>query len=143
MKIIRSLCILTFLSLVVVCGSQPAYGKVVYVSLNATGDGSGSSWENACRSIFAGLGASVIGDEIWVKSGRYMEAIRMKANVALYGGFAGTEQTREERDWVANETIIDATELRYVPEYVTAVVGADCAILDGFTVTGGSRSGVY
>ncbi|MFH1740369.1 MAG: DUF1565 domain-containing protein [bacterium] len=132
MNIVRSLFLLTFLSLVVVCGSQPTFAKVVYVSLNAAGDGSGSSWENACTSVSAGMTASASGDEVWVKSGRYMEAIRMKPHVALYGGFAGTEQIRENRDWTANETIIDATGLNS-----NTVVGANDAILDGFTVTGG------
>ena len=31
----------------VLCITPAAFGKVIYVSLNAAGDGSGTSWENA------------------------------------------------------------------------------------------------
>ncbi|MFH1739372.1 MAG: right-handed parallel beta-helix repeat-containing protein, partial [bacterium] len=132
MNIIRRFFILTILTVVIVCGIQSATAKVVYVSLNATGDGSGSSWENACTSISIGLNRSVSGDEIWVAAGRYLEVVHMEPGVALYGGFLGIEQIRDERDWAANETIIDATGLN-----TSAVIAADETVLDGLTVTGG------
>jgi hypothetical protein len=127
------------------CITPAATGKVVYVSLNAMGDGSGSSWENACTSISAGIAVSatrqyenrvIDADEIWVASGRYMEAIKMKEMISLYGGFSGAETSREARDWAVNETIIDATRLN-----ATTVRAANGAALDGFTVTGGHSSG--
>ncbi|MFH1737967.1 MAG: right-handed parallel beta-helix repeat-containing protein, partial [bacterium] len=121
--------------------TQSASGKVVYVSSNATGDGSGSSWENACRSISAALKASMLDDEIWVASGRYREAIQMKEGVALYGGFSGVEANRDLRDWETNATIIDAP--KSVGTKRPAVTGANDATLDGFTITGGERSGVH
>ena len=83
--------ILAVTSIFFFAATHSASGKIVYVSLDAAGDGSGSSWENAYRSISAGLIASVTGDEIWVASGRYMENIEMKPGVALYGGFLGKE----------------------------------------------------
>ena len=82
----RWYCILTISSLAFFL-AYPAPAKVVYVSQGATGSGSGSSWENACTTITAGLAASASGDEIWVKSATYPEAIDMKEGVALYGGF--------------------------------------------------------
>jgi hypothetical protein len=106
------------------------------------GGGTGSSWADPLGSIGAGLAISASGDEIWVKSATYAEAITMKQGVALYGGFpASGSPTWGDRDWEANETIIDATGLN-----THTVVGADDATLDGFTVTGGSAecgSGVY
>ncbi|HPO08262.1 MAG TPA: right-handed parallel beta-helix repeat-containing protein, partial [bacterium] len=116
----------------------PASCKVVYVASGASGNGSGTSWENACTDISTGLGKCNTGDEVWVAAGRYAEAIEMKPGVVLYGGFSGQEQNREERDWAVNETIIDAAGLGKA-----TVTGADDAILDGFTLTGGEDSGLY
>jgi len=121
--------------------AHPAPAKVVYVAQDATGDGSGSSWENACTNITAGLAASASGDEIWVKSATYSEAITLAEGVALYGGFRGDETTREARDWKANETIINAAG-----QNTHAVVAVDGAILDGLTITGGlaeNGGGIY
>lgn len=106
---------------------------VIHVAWDAEGDGSGSDWENGCRSLTAGLTFSATGDEIWVKAGRYIESITMTAGVDIYGGFKGTESFLEERNWISNETIIDATGLNQ-----SVVLGADNAILDGFTITGGN-----
>ncbi len=137
----RSLITLTSLTVLVLLGIYPTYGNVIYVAQDAIGDESGSDWSNACTSISIGLAASVLGDEVWVAAGQYLEAIEMKEGVALYGGFVGSERSREERDWAANETIIDATGLE-----THVVTGANNAILDGFTVTGGAANdggGVY
>ncbi|MFB3785404.1 MAG: right-handed parallel beta-helix repeat-containing protein [bacterium] len=134
-----------FLLLCILCITPSATGNVIYVSSIATGDGSGSNWANACTSLTAGIaqavtreyqGKIVDTDEIWVASGRYKEAIEMKDLIPMYGGFSGNEAYREERDWAANETIIDATGLN-----ATAVQAAHHGVLDGFTVTGGSPSG--
>lgn len=54
------------------------FAKVVYVSRSATGDGLGSSWENACITITAGLAASASGDEVLVKSATYPVAVKMR-----------------------------------------------------------------
>ncbi|MFH1744040.1 MAG: right-handed parallel beta-helix repeat-containing protein [bacterium] len=136
MKQISSL--ILALLIVVVCFAPVAFGKVVYVVSDAAGNGSGASWEDACTSISARLGECAAGDEIWVAAGRYLEAVEMEEGVAIYGGFSGREKTREEREWSRNETIIDAAGLSS-----STVTGADNAVLDGFTVTGGEYAGVF
>ncbi|MFH1742997.1 MAG: right-handed parallel beta-helix repeat-containing protein, partial [bacterium] len=110
---------------------------VVYVRADAAQGGHGLSWEDALSSI--GVALQIVGgtSEIWVAAGMYHETVRIEAGIAIYGGFAGVEETREERNWVANETTIDASGLK-----ATAVTGSGGAILDGFTVTGGENSGV-
>jgi len=113
----------------------PAQAGIIFVAQDAGGAADGTRWENAYTTTTAGLVASVSGDEIWVKAGRYNEAITLKEGVALYGGFAGTETQRDERNWRANETVIDATGLN-----THVVIGANYATLDGFTLTGGSAS---
>ena len=75
--------------------SLPLSAKVIHVAKQPGPPGDGSSWQGAFKMISAGLTASASGDEIWVKSATYPEAITMKAGVDLYGGFAGTETDRE------------------------------------------------
>ena len=104
--------------------AESSLGKVVHVSPNAPGDGSGTSWENACTSISAGVTASASGDEVWVASGRYAESVQLTDGVAVFGGFRGTETLREDREWSANETIINATGLEFGREF-PAVMGSD------------------
>ncbi|MBI4558846.1 MAG: hypothetical protein HY706_14785 [Candidatus Hydrogenedentes bacterium] len=61
----------------------------------------------------------------------------MKQGVDLYGGFAGTETQRDERDWDTHPTIISgATSRGGLPAY-HVIVGADNPKLDGLAVIGG------
>ena len=58
--------------------------------------------------------ASVAGDELWVKAGTYLPStsgvrtasFTMKTGVAIYGGFAGTESARDQRNWRSNVTVL-------------------------------------
>ncbi|MFH1742993.1 MAG: right-handed parallel beta-helix repeat-containing protein, partial [bacterium] len=111
--------------------------SIMRVKSNALPGGNGSSWDRAVRSISAAIQVMGATGEIWVAAGTYHESIHMEPGIALYGGFVGTEETRGERYWTVNETIIDAAGLD-----TPAVTGADDAILDGFTITGGEDSGV-
>ena len=106
--------------------------KTIYVASDATGNGDGTSWEDAYTLINHALDVALNGDEVWVKGGTYYERITMVEGVGIYGGFVGdaTEEL-EDRDWVANPTVLDAS-------YFTGhlVEGVDDAVLDGFTLTG-------
>lgn len=97
-----------WLILMLATGAGSSSAAVLRVKPGATGSpADGSSWDNAFQSITNALSASVIGDEIWVGAGVYSGGILMKSGVALYGGFAGTESTRDERNPEINESIID------------------------------------
>ncbi|HQP96922.1 MAG TPA: right-handed parallel beta-helix repeat-containing protein, partial [bacterium] len=115
-----------------------ATGSHVYVRADAMPGGDGFSWEKAFNSIGSALEVMWATGEVWAAAGTYSESVEMKPGIAIYGGFTGTEQTREDRDWAGNETVINAGRL-----FASAVTGADGALLDGFTVTGGQRSGVF
>ena len=121
--------ILTFLP------AQPASAKVVYVSQSATGDGSGSSWENACATITAGLAASASLDEVWVAEGIYKEGpwLQLVTDVSLYGGFQGRVTDRNERDWMTHSVRIKSVS---EAERNLWVRGAVKSLLDGFVVEG-------
>ncbi|HQH73305.1 MAG TPA: right-handed parallel beta-helix repeat-containing protein, partial [bacterium] len=108
---------------------------VVYVRADAPKGGDGTSWDRALSSI--GYALWLGPKEIWVAGGTYKESVQMEEGVSIYGGFAGHETALDQRDGTAHATIVDATGTGGA-----AVLGANHARLDGFTLTGGSFSGV-
>ncbi|MEW6236197.1 MAG: choice-of-anchor Q domain-containing protein [Candidatus Omnitrophota bacterium] len=115
-------------------------GDVVYVDLKAQGDHSGSSWANACQNLTEGISKLQTGDEIWAASGVYKENLQISTfEVSLYGGFQGTEQSREERNASKNETIIYALD----PSSFGVEIANGGITLDGFTVKGSGRYGIF
>ena len=90
---------------------------IIYVRANATGANNGSSWTNAYTSLQNAFetarrcGSTI---QIWVARGTYRPAVGanrdsafvMRNNLAIYGGFAGTETQLSHRNWRLNETIL-------------------------------------
>jgi hypothetical protein len=122
----------------------------VYVDeSNIKGPWDGNSWETAYKSVQEGLDNAVnAGEEVWVAEGKYFTtestdrdiATELRSGVDLYGGFKGNETKLESRDWEKNQTILDGDigkqgdaddNSRHV------VIGADDAIIDGFTIQNG------
>jgi uncharacterized repeat protein (TIGR01451 family) len=112
------------------------------------------------------LSAAGYGSEIWVQAGvhypgaagNYTATFTLKNGVRLYGGFAGTETSRDERNWRANPTILsgdidrnDITLNGVVTDASNIVgenayhvlrgenLGAD-TVLDGFIITAGQAN---
>ncbi|MFO0881574.1 MAG: choice-of-anchor Q domain-containing protein [Gemmataceae bacterium] len=102
------------------------------------------------KDLQSALAAAAPGDEIWVAAGTYKATsgtdrsatFDLKSDVALYGGFAGTETARGQRDWARHVTTLsgdvgtpgDASDNSY---HVLRAEGQTGAVVDGFTVTGG------
>jgi uncharacterized repeat protein (TIGR01451 family) len=156
--------------------SSPAVqaAGVIYVDADASG-ASGANWTDAYTNVQAALAVAVAGDEIWVAEGVYYPdegagqidgdrdaTFVLKAGVALYGGFAGGEALREERDWAAHVTVLsgdvdqdDTVDADGVVTTTAAISGsnayhvvssaglAETARLDGFVVTAGRADGSY
>jgi hypothetical protein len=92
-------------------------------------------------------------DQIWVAKGVYLagadraDTFQLRSGLALYGGFAGGEDSPDKRDIMANETILSgnvgAWDVETDNNYqVVTGSGVDyTAVLDGFTVSGGYASG--
>jgi len=132
--------------------AQAGRTEVRYVKLGGGGDC--SSWEEGC-DLQTALASAEAGAEIWVAGGTYYPtesagrsvSFELKNSVAIYGGFAGTETERGQRDWVANPTILsgdigtagDPTDNSY--HVVRANQVDELAILDGFTITDGNANG--
>ena len=123
--------------------------RVYFVRSDAPDGGDGLSWSGAYRSVQKGIDSSFRHAycckeqaETWVGAGRYTiwqssdcDAVFLRKGVSLYGGFKGDETSRDERDWRANETILDgAGKDTWV---VHVVIGSDDSVIDGFTIANG------
>ena len=111
--------------------------------------GDGLSWAMAFNDIQQAIDsandAAAATCEVWVAAGTYYayknsvdNTIQLRGKVPLYGGFAGTEWIREERDWVTNVTIIDGRQSAGSGNRVSHVMtGDNGALVDGFTIQEG------
>lgn len=138
-----------------------ATADVIYVRANATGSGDGSSWQNAFTSLPLAIAAAAAGDELWVAAGTYKPAtgsrdstISLKTGVAIYGGFAGNESQRPQRDIDTHLCVLSgdmndddgpdwSNRSDNCYQVVTALNVDDSAILDGFTIRGGYADGPF
>ncbi len=109
-----------------------------------TGDDahSGLTWADAKQTVGGALAVASAGDEIWVAAGTYNERIHNRVqgetpiDVALYGGFLGSETSRGQRDFAAHATILDGGGLG---EVVKIEGGAGPAMrIDGFRIRNGA-----
>lgn len=135
----KVLLLLAVASLLVICCSAAQCGNVIRVKWDSPANGPGDDWSRAYRTVTAGLNAAVSNDEVWVAGDAdhpYIECITLKNGVALYGGFAGNETERDQRDWTANVTILDGNQAGSV----VTVIGAssESTRIDGFTVQNGT-----
>jgi hypothetical protein len=114
--------------------SQFSTTAVIFVDGDRPASGTGASWEQAFRTIAEAVSAAAQDTQIWVKTGNYVltEQIVVNKAVELLGGFAGTETQHHQRDWTALETVIDGDGQGRC-FYISSP-----AIVDGFTITGGS-----
>lgn len=124
--------------------SAPVPPTIRYVKYHESGLHDGASWSTAFDRIQDAIDAANMDDEIWVASGTYKENIVLKLGVALYGGFAGTESQRSQRNWTTNVTKIDGNSAGSAVEIAASVGGT--TRIDGFTITNGRAvvgGGIY
>ncbi|HEY3267645.1 MAG TPA: right-handed parallel beta-helix repeat-containing protein [Armatimonadota bacterium] len=103
----------------------------------------GTSWAGAKATVGAAVSAAAPGDEVWVAKGVYPEHLVLPAVLALYGGFAGTETSRDQRNWRANVTVLGPQETPSA--YGLSIVSTmwSYVTVDGFTIQNGGESGIY
>ena len=141
----------------------------LYAAPTARGLGNCSNWDNAC-TLQTALTNALSGDEIWVQAGIHypgpagnrLATFALKSGVALYGGFAGTENSRDERNWQTHITVLsgdidrnDITDANGVVTTTAHITGTNAyhvvtaedvdgtAVLDGFFITAGKADGPY
>ncbi|MFH1378536.1 MAG: right-handed parallel beta-helix repeat-containing protein [Planctomycetota bacterium] len=113
--------------------------KVWYVNDDAAGLNNGRTWTDAYTSLKSAITASLTGNQIWVARGTYssyassvLDTFTLKDNVAVYGGFYGTEGTLSAR---ANPPSYVST-LDGASQSERVIVGAN-TVLDGFVIQNG------
>lgn len=128
---------------------------VIRVSTAGNDTQNGLSWAQAKRTVQAAINAAANARcEVWVAAGSYSpsdgratpsptDTIQMADSVGIYGGFAGTETYRHERDWANHATTFDGGYVKGDDETGVqhVVTGANNGILDGVTVRGGNAGG--
>lgn len=109
-----------------------------YVDNTVASSGDGTNWSQAFKTIKEAVDSASRGDEIWVKMGTYLLASRIVVNeaICIYGGFAGWEGQRDQRDWETNVTTVDGQGS------VGCFTFAASAIIDGFTITKAKDSAI-
>lgn len=124
--------------------------STIYVDAEAAGSNEGTSWNDAVTDLNVALNmaASIIAEhasypEIWVAAGTYKgdgtstNAFVMVEGVSVYGGFAGTETSLEERNYETNVTILDGQGTQRVLYQEKAYTEATATVWDGFTIQNG------
>jgi hypothetical protein len=124
----------------------PDANGVLYVDSAVAVAGDGSSWANALNSVGIALSTAAVDTgvhQVWVAKGTYQpesgQSYTMVQNVKIYGGFAGTETALSQRNWQTNTVILKGNGNNVIQSSNLTTTAA----LDGFTITGGSGSGMY
>lgn len=124
----------------------PATATIFRVSPSGPATGAnGATWSTAFRSPQAAALAAGGGDEIWIAAGTYYGpgvnankeniVIQPVPGTAVYGGFAGTETSRSQRNPVANRTILHGADATFGGQVGVEINGAGLipTVIDGLT----------
>lgn len=112
--------------------------NTIYVSTTGNDAANGLSWATAKRNIQTAINTATVGRQVWVKAGVYNERLLMRPGIPVFGGFAGNETSRWQRNLISANTVIDA-QLGGIAVNFLDGAGSE-TILDGFTIRNG-RSG--
>jgi len=155
----------------------------IYVDADASGAADGSSWADAYPTLQDAINNASAANEIWIAEGVYypdegssvtaddvnarFEISGSKDGLALYGGFDGTESTREARAPRTHRTVLsgdiqqdDATDAAGVTPDASDIAGSNShhviwldgrlegplterTVLDGLVVTAGQADGGF
>ena len=121
--------------------------KIVYVTSTGSAGNDGSSWDKAVDNITTAMTKVTAGDEIWMAKGTYVisEKLVLADYVDIYGGFAGTETSVDQRvredeskPWsFVNETILTGNGGNYrLTDVNKGFERTEVAYFDGLTVSG-------
>lgn len=151
------------LMLFLLAGALPVLAVTRYVKPGGNDSNTGTSWSQAYQTLQKAIEVAVAGDEIWLASGTYYptkdnagssspadaraKTFFINKNIAIYGGFNGTESSLTQRNWRTNIAILsgdlgtvgDDSDNAYHVVYIQGVSGS--MLLDGVAITKGKASG--
>ena len=153
-RALRSLLMVGLLSSLSVPGQAQTGALIRYVKAGGSGSGDGTSWANASADVQTMINAAGV-QQVWVATGRYVSSaangsFRLKNNVAIYGGFRGSESSLSQRP-ALNPVLGQLSSTTLTTNAVTSVILSDgiaidansadgltpSAQLDGVVITGG------
>jgi Secretion system C-terminal sorting domain len=115
--------------------------RKLFVDHSIPVSGDGSSWSYAYKTIeealnFATIPSNYYIDTIWIAKGTYTltATLAMRNELAIIGGFTGTETSLNQRNFKTNQTIISGGGVR--PIFDNSNID-NTAVLDGCTITNG------
>lgn len=139
---------------------EDRWPQILFVDVNALYPGDGDCWTLAFDELGDALVVAQSGDEVWVADGEYVpgpdreDTFLISDDVEVYGGFAGNETERDQRDWLVNETILSGdiagdgaegfpwhTQAENSYHVVTFDGASASSLLHGVTVYGGNAEG--
>jgi hypothetical protein len=118
----------------------------IHVDQNAPAGQGGTSWADALDDLHTALASAQAGDEIWVAQSHYLTSTTgdsaasfvIPDGVQVYGGFAGTETERAQRDIQANPTVLTGVG---IARHVVRSTAGKFSVLDGFVIADGLGDG--
>ncbi len=120
----------------------------LFVKADATGNGSGASWQNAFTTLDAAIAAANNRPEvgtIWIARGNYIaqanSTFTIRPGLSLYGGFAGNETSISQRVIADNLTVLNGLRTGPRAPHVVTLTNVIGTVLDGFSIRNGSASG--
>ena len=139
---------------------------ILHVTTTGNDGNDGFSWAQAKQTVQGAVNASLGRAEVWVKAGTYAGQVSLKSGNQLFGGFAGTETKRTQRDWSTNLTTLNGGSgtstitMSLIPDPITTVDGfiitsspaatckgiyanAACGQIAHNTITGNKGGGIY
>jgi predicted outer membrane repeat protein len=119
--------------------TDSARAGVIYVDGSKASSGNGLSWAEAVKSVQEAVDAALPEDEIWIKRGVYIlfTEIAVSKNLALYGGFQGTEHSRDQRNFETYQTVIDGHSAVRCFSITAAAAIDGLTLRNGFAATDG------
>ncbi len=115
-------------------------GSIMHVDgYNGSDDNDGLTWATAKQTIPNAVAAVCPGGEVWVKAYEWYNlpaGWAINKPVKLYGGFNGTETSRNQRNWYANKTELRLYIASSDPSvYESALVANKPVTVSGFTIS--------
>ena len=152
----------------VLCGllllATALQAQVIYITPSGAGTQTGASWANSApgSQLQTKINGAASGSQIWMAAGTYKPnaypngcsscgssrdyAFLLKSNVAMYGGFAGTETDISQRNFRTHTTILsgdigtpnDNSDNCF--HVVISISNSNTTVLDGCTITEGNAN---
>lgn len=162
----RAACSALMAAAALLLGCSTAHAATCRVAASGASGNDGSSWALA-TTLPSALAAPAC-SEIWVAEGAYKPTtgtdrtatFAIRSGVAVYGGFGGSENTRDERDPATHRSVLsgdiggdDVVDAHGATASADDIVGGNsyhvvrlgaatpATLLDGFTLSGGLADG--